>query len=70
MNETKFKITNFDCAACAKLSKKALEKVDGIAEVKIDEKSGEGTFKSTGILSEDLVAAALRKVGKEILFIK
>lgn len=41
MSELKFRITNLNCEACAKVSELALKKLPGVTAVHINEKTGE-----------------------------
>ncbi len=51
------------CSACVKNVKKALKNIEGVSEVKYDEKKGVFLVKAEGEISEDVVRKAVEDAG-------
>ncbi len=61
----KVKIKGMSCQHCVKTVKKALEEIDGIANVTVYLATGEASFEETHPVDKDLVREKIRKAGYE-----
>ncbi len=61
----KVKIKGMSCQHCVKTVKKALEEIDGLANVTVDLATGEAAFEETHPVDKDLVREKIRKAGYE-----
>ena len=62
----KIKIKGMSCQHCVKTVKKALEEIDGIANVAVDLATGEATFEETHPVEKDQVREKVKKAGYEL----
>ncbi len=65
MINIKFRITNLTCDACVKLSVKALKKILGVSDVKIDQTTGSVDLSSDREISWEEIIGALKSVDKQ-----
>ena len=54
------------CQHCVKAVKKALEEIDGIANVAVDLATGEATFEEARPVDGDLMREKIKKAGYEL----
>jgi len=64
MHTIKFRITNIDCEACIKLSNSVLKDLDGVTNIEIDPKNGEGKVESKKEITFQEIKNALAGVDK------
>ncbi len=60
------KIKGMSCQHCVKAVKKALEEIDGIAEVAVDLSTGEAAFEETHPVDGELIREKIKKAGYEL----
>ena len=60
------RIKGMTCQHCVKTVKKALEEIDGIADVAVDLATGEVTFEETRPVDGDLMREKIKKAGYEL----
>jgi copper chaperone CopZ len=63
---TKFKITNLACRACAKIARREIKKISGIADVKINSVTGEGEIMADRKLTLAEIISALTGTGYQV----
>jgi copper chaperone len=60
-------IKGMSCQHCVMAVTKALAALDGVKDVKVNLKSGVATYEEVKEISPDVVAAAIKKAGYEIV---
>ena len=63
----RIKIKGMSCQHCVMAVTKALSAVDGIKDVNVDLKSGMATYEEIKTVDPEVVAAAIKKAGYEIV---
>lgn len=63
---TTIKIKGMSCQHCVMAVTKALGKIAGISDVKVDLAKGEATFTETGAVDRDLIRREIEKAGYEV----
>ncbi len=61
------KIKGMSCGHCVVAVTKALNAVDGVRDVNVDLKSGRATYEETKPLDPNVIAAAIKKAGYEVV---
>ncbi|PKN52626.1 MAG: mercury transporter [Deltaproteobacteria bacterium HGW-Deltaproteobacteria-13] len=61
------KIKGMSCGHCVMAVTKALNAVDGVRGVNVDLKSGMATYEEDKAVDPDVVAAAIKKAGYEVV---
>jgi copper chaperone len=61
------RIKGMSCQHCAKTVKKALEEIDGIANVAVDLETGEATFEEIRPVDNELIREKIKKAGYELV---
>jgi len=64
---TVIRIDGMSCAHCVKAVVKALEAVEGIADVRVNLERGEAEFRETAPVHMDRVTEVIRKAGYEVV---
>jgi copper chaperone len=67
MTMKNIKIKGMSCQHCVMAVTRALNAVDGIKEVKVDLASGVATYREDKPVSSEMVAAAIKKAGYEVV---
>lgn len=60
------KIKGMSCQHCVKAVKKALEEIDGIADVNVDLAKGEASFTEEHPLDGNIIKEKIQKAGYEV----
>ncbi len=60
------KVKGMSCDHCVKAVTKALEKIDGVDNVKVDLERGEATFDETAPVNMSVVEEKIKKAGYEV----
>jgi copper chaperone len=61
------KITGMSCQHCVRAVTKALGALDGIQNVQVDLKTGVATYEEVNPVDAKVVAAAIKKVGYDVV---
>ena len=61
------KIKGMSCQHCVMAATKALAALDGVKDVNVDLKSGVATYEEVKAVDPQMVAAAVKKAGYEIV---
>jgi copper chaperone len=61
------KIKGMNCQHCVTAVTKALAALDGVKDVKVDLKSGVATYEQVKEIAPEVVAAAVKKAGYEVV---
>ncbi len=62
----KIKITGMSCQHCVMAVSKALEKLEGIKNVKVDLPQGEATFENPGKVARNRIRKAVEDAGYQV----
>jgi copper chaperone len=63
----RIKIRGMSCQHCVMAVTKTLAALDGIKDVTVDLKSGVATYEETKTVAPEVVAAAIKKAGYEVV---
>jgi len=61
------KIKGMTCQHCVMAVTKALAALDGVKDVNVDLKSGVATYEEVKVVAPEVVAAAIKKAGYEVV---
>ncbi len=61
------KIKGMSCQHCVMAVTKALAALDGVKDVQVDLKSGVATYEEVKAVAPEVVAAAIKKAGYEVV---
>lgn len=61
------KIKGMSCGHCVMAVTKALNAVDGVRDVNVDLKSGRATYEETKPVDPNVIAAAIKKAGYDVV---
>lgn len=61
------KIKGMSCQHCVMAVTKALSSLDGIKNVKVDLKSGVATYEETKTVAPEVISAAVKKAGYDVV---
>ena len=64
---TVISIKGMSCGHCVNAVTKALESVEGIADVRVDLEKGRAEFREAGPVDREKVAEVIRKAGYEVV---
>ena len=64
---TSIKIKGMSCQHCVMSATKALSSLDGVKDVKVDLKTGVATYEEAKAVDPNVVAAAIKKAGYEVV---
>ena len=59
------KIKGMSCGHCVSSVTKALNAIDGITDVKVDQLKGEATYSETKPVDKDILKSAIKAIGFE-----
>ncbi len=64
---TSINIKGMSCGHCVMAATKALSAIDGVKDVKVDLKTGVATYEEAKAVDMEVVAAAIKKAGFEVV---